>query len=365
MANFGSYFLRGFQPNFQSNFGTAFEYGLRQQQRQADLEAELAKQKATQDIFNQLIKGTRDNYQFAGIYSPALKTEVPLTEDQKLLLYSRLPTDKQNAYEWITRQRQEQLKSQQELQKQKEYQGILDQLIKGDNLSDEEKFRLYSSLPTDKQNAYEYWMKQKQPKETYIADLPSGDKMKKLKGYEDPNADPKDPSTYIDPKTNKKYKITDYTVWDKYEKRGDGKNSSFGLSGQTKKMLSDYYQKQQELTALTKAGFGDEINNQGLAYKEELNRLNKSYAEFVKNIMPKTAVDYYKELYNSGVAKNDVTYLKAVRDAYKLGELGRDTNSKDNYEDADFEALMEMFKATYGYDPQQRYGLFLEGLDNE
>ena len=270
-------------------------------------------------------------------------------------------------------------------------------------LSPQEQFSAYSQLNPANQNAYEYWQKQNAPKEVkphtninysgenilgfnpntdkieslgknpnYEPDIPKsafikdeviGDKIRALKGYEDPNADTKDPNVRV--VNGKKYKITDYTMHDIWEKKtSSGGEDYFDFSKDTKKVLGDYYKEQQKLKAITNAGFGNVAPKENeKPFREQLDQHNRIYLEAVRNVMKDSAKRWYDGLYNAGGGNIDPRdYLLNLKDSFANGELGTDPTKGDNYDVADFNGLLEQFKAIYGFDPREKYGQFLEAI---
>lgn len=203
--------------------------------------------------------------------------------------------------------------------------------------------------------------KQEEPKKVWIKDERFGDKMKKLMGYENPEADVNDPQTRV--VNDKKYTITDYAVNDIWEKKTnqDGKDR-FTLKDEIKKSLGDYYKEQQKLLAITNAGFGNNKDKDDIAFRDKLATHNKVYSEAVKNTMSTTARQWYDGLYNYQDDNKKTgnpdpeDYWNVLKKDYVDGKLGKDPSKEDDYEDADFQVLTENFKAIYGFDPTQVYG---------
>lgn len=153
---------------------------------------------------------------------------------------------------------------------------------------------------------------------------------------------------------------------DIYEKKTGGNGDYFDFSDSTKKALGDYYKKQQELKAITNAGFGNRTKNgkeDEPTFKDELIKHNKVYLEAVRNVMKDSAKNWYNELYNAGGDNIDPRdYLSNLKESFINGELGINPDKPDNYDVADFNSLLEQFKAIYGFDPREKYGQFLEAI---
>lgn len=320
---------------------------------------------------------------------------------------------------------EEKRKKKEEEKAQQEQQGILQQLMYGKTvpqfqnnpaplmnagqsftnqqvpLSPQEQFLNYTKLNPVNQNAFEYWnkvnapqkqdlyqfdgnlynrnpdgslgnvvkqkeIKQEAPKSIFIKDEVLGDKIRALKGFEDPTADTKDPNVRV--VNGKTYRVTDYALHDIWEKKtgGSGGGDYFDYSKDTKKALGDYYKKQQELKAITNAGFGNATPNGKdgeKTFSEQLNQHDKIYLEAVRNVMRDSAKSWYDGLYNAGGGNIDPRdYLLNLKNSFANGELGTDPNKKDNYDVADFNGLIEQFKAIYGFDPREKYGQNLEAI---
>lgn len=104
MANFGTYFLKNFSPNFANTFNTSYRYGLSQQEEERQRREQLKAQQEQQGILSQLMTGTKPTLSYAGKYAPLLQQDVPLNDNQKFGLYSKLTPQNQNAYEYWQKQ---------------------------------------------------------------------------------------------------------------------------------------------------------------------------------------------------------------------------------------------------------------------
>lgn len=97
MGNFGSNFLRGFQPNFANMFNDSYRNAFIQDERERQRKEE-EKAKAEQlGILNQLYKGTKDVPAFQNNRVPLMNAgqsfgnqEVPLTKEEQFNLRARL-----------------------------------------------------------------------------------------------------------------------------------------------------------------------------------------------------------------------------------------------------------------------------------
>ena len=96
--NFGSNFLKSFQPTFARSFNTSYRYGLDQQEEERKRKEELKAQKEQQGILSQLMRGTKN------IPIGKRVSQVPLTKEEQFLDYSKLSPQNQNAYEWWKKQ---------------------------------------------------------------------------------------------------------------------------------------------------------------------------------------------------------------------------------------------------------------------
>lgn len=348
MANFGSYFLKGFQPTFTENFNTSFKYGLNQQEEEKKRQELLKQQQDQQSILNQLIGGQKTNASYRGMYSPLQVETTPLTNEEKFGLYSQLNPTNQNAYEYWQKQNRVEKKPYTNINYGEQIQAFDPNTNTIVNLGENKNFK-------EKQQS------------VWVGDEKLGDKIRALKGYEDPNADTKDPNVRVI--NGKKYRITDYVTHDIYEKKSNDGQNYYDISKETKKAFNDYYKRQQELRAITNAGFGNaaskKTDSEGnpITFAQELDRHNKIYLSAVQNTMRPEAKDWYDQLYNGAngnLAPED--YLLNLKNSFTKGELGNDPNKSDNYDVADFNTLLEQFKAIYGFDPKEKYGQFLEDI---
>ena len=200
--------------------------------------------------------------------------------------------------------------------------------------------------------------KEEKPEKVWIKDERYGDKMNKLMGYENPDADEKDTRTRI--VNGKKYTITDHSTFDIYEKKeGTGR---IGLTDTIKKSLADYYKEQQRLLAITNAGLGEQYDTDRKQFKNKLTDHNTTYVEAVQNNMPESATNWYRGIYDATDENKQKgnpdpeDYWRILREDYIAGKLGKNPNKEDDFEDVDFQILTENFKAIYGFDPVQIYG---------
>lgn len=343
MGNFGSNFLRGFGGTFPRTFDTSFRYGLQKQEDEAVKQKALEYDKKQQDILSTLIKGrTLTVIPRIGI------VERPLSQDEVYQGYAKLNPQNQNTFEFITKQRDAELKKNEP--KKKEYQSFGGKLYSKDPVSGE----------LDTKNPV--LTEEKKPEKVWIKDEKIGDKIRKLMGVENPDADENDPTTRV--VNGKKYTVQDYTAFDIYEKKtgGDGGNK---ISDGVKKSFLDYYTKQQVLLATTKAGIkkikAKDIDGEPTDVNTELEDHNKIYTEFVNNSMSETAMDWYKKLYNTTTEDKTVgnpdpeDYYRYLQKSYIDGNLGTTPGKRDEWEDVDFEVLLEKFKSIYGFDPKEAY----------
>lgn len=344
MGNFGSNFLRGFGGTFPRTFDTSFRYGLQKQEDDAIAKKTAEYQKNQQDILSQLIHNvTIDPKSFQG-GMPLIR---PLSDEEKFQGYSKLSPQNQNAFEYVQRMKDAQEKKN-ELKK-KEYQSFDGNLYGKDPVTGE-----LSKEPI--------LSKEKKPEKVWIKDERLGDKQNKLMGYENPEADPSDPRTRI--VGGKKFTVTDHQTFDIYEKNtgGDGGNK---ISDGVKKSYLDYFTKQQVLLATTKAGIkkikAKDINGEPIDVNTELTDHNKIYTEFVDNSMSESAKNWYNKLYNLTTENKQAgnpdpeDYYRYLQKTYIDGNLGNVPGKRDEWEDVDFETLIEKFKSIYGFDPKQVY----------
>jgi len=349
MANPYKYFLGGFQQTFPNTFNTSYRHGLDQQEEERKRQELLKQQQKQQGVLSQLIGGNKIDASYRGMYSPLDVTQTPLNSNEKFWLYSQLDPANQNAYEYWQKENAPKEK--------KPY----------SNINYGETIQAFDPNTNSIVNLGENKNFKEKQQSIWVGDEKLGDKIRTLKGYEDPNADTKDPN--VRTINGKKYRITDYTVHDIYEKKsGDGQDY-YDVSPETKKMFNDYYKQQQSLRAITNANFGNapskKTDSEGnpITFAQELDRHNKIYLSAVQNTMRPEAKDWYDQLYNgAGGNLSPEDYLLNLKNSFAKGELGNDPNKSDNYDVADFNTLLEQFKAIYGFDPREKYGQFLEDI---
>lgn len=104
MPNFGSNFLRGFGTTFPNTFNTSFRYGLQQQEDEAVKQKALEYDKKQQDILSTLIKGSTP------LEVRGVRLQRPLSQDEIWQGYAKLSPQNQNTFEFITKQREAELK---------------------------------------------------------------------------------------------------------------------------------------------------------------------------------------------------------------------------------------------------------------
>lgn len=337
-------FMEAFDPYLQDATNLASRYFLQQGEDERELKRQQQEAQKQNDILTQLTKGTKSTFNYVGKFSPLLQSETPLTQQDYINLSSGASDDTLQRFNFL-----------QGLRPEKKQQKTV--TIGGKVYKESED---YQNVPQG-DPLFEIPQEQKKPDKVWIMDENWGDKVKKLMGYENPEADPNDSTTRI--KNGKKYTITDWTASDKYEKKtsSSGENR-FSLKDEIKKSLGDYYKEQQKLLAITNAGFGNNVDKDGINYKDKLKNHNKIYSEAVKNNMTDSAKRWYDDIYNYQDENKQVgnpdpeDYWNILKQDYISGKLGKDPNKEDNYEDADFQILQENFKATYGFDPAQVYG---------
>lgn len=337
--NFGSNFLRGFGGTFPQTFNTSYRYGLQKQEDEIEKQKKQEYQKQQQDVLSQLILGKPSvNFTPGGLPMPKLDK---LTENEKANLIIQADGSTLSRYNTI----QSVLNPP---KKKKEYYQFNNKLYEKD-----ETGGIDISKPIAEED--------KKPEKIWIKDERIGDKNRKLMGVENPNADLNDPNTRV--VNGKKYTVQDYTVYDIYEKKTDGDGNK--IAEGVKKSFSEYFKKQQELLATTKAGI-KKIKAQGLDEdSSDVNELltdhNKIYNEYVDNNMTESAVNWYKNTYNEETdvkAKGNPhpeDYFRKLQYDYINGNLGTNKGKRDEWEDVDFEILLEKFKAIYGFDPKITY----------
>ena len=105
--NFGSNFLRGFQPNFANMFGTSYRMAGVQDERERQRQEALKAQQEQQGIMQQFMRGTQSqivppkmNAQGTGFENQSQD----LTPEQKFGLYSKMTPANQNAVEYWLKQ---------------------------------------------------------------------------------------------------------------------------------------------------------------------------------------------------------------------------------------------------------------------
>lgn len=123
---------------------------------------------------------------------------------------------------------------------------------------------------------------------------------------------------------------------------------------------ADFNKQQKYLSALSTIS---EDSPESQQWKKELTSHNQAYVSKIKNNMPDTAKNWYKEAYNvkdeSGQLGNPPPeeYWNNLVQDYINGKLGKSKEKKQKDDVLDFQYLHELFRATYGFDPITRYGL--------
>ena len=193
---------------------------------------------------------------------------------------------------------------------------------------------------------------------------PEGDKAKKMIGYENPNADPNDPTTRN--VEGKLWTITDFQVLDFYEKVTNPNNPNdiyIKMSKGLKSSLDEFSKEQRNLNSIVESGFGNSITKSEdgveMTYRKKLNTHNKIFSTAIDNSMSPSAMNWYKEEYNKvSVDKirgnpHPENYYDRLKLAFIRGDLGKIAGKADEYEVFDFEILIEKGRAIYGYVPPE------------
>lgn len=100
MANdFGSNFLRGFQPNFANNFDTSFRYGLNQKEQERQRKEQEKAQQEQMGILNQLVSGKLQSGSYRGKFAPL---DMSLNQQDQTNLVGRASDDTLQRYKILS-----------------------------------------------------------------------------------------------------------------------------------------------------------------------------------------------------------------------------------------------------------------------
>lgn len=102
--DFGTQFLRGFFPASQQSYAYAERNRMMREEEERKKNEQLKAQQEQQGILSQLMTGTKPTLNYAGKYAPLLQQDVPINDNQKFGLYSKLTPQNQNAYEYWQKQ---------------------------------------------------------------------------------------------------------------------------------------------------------------------------------------------------------------------------------------------------------------------
>ena len=248
----------------------------------------------------------------------------------------------------------------------------------GRALNTEETYRLLSQVPSGLQNLYFHYkdsMKEPEvePKEPLLIPLEpmiddeTGRKIFRF-GYFD------DEGKEVEDVTKRKSYLLKRTL----TLGGDGGDSngnkvslmSLGVS----KDFDKDFELLQKMKAYSDAGILGNIKlpefGETPLDENTVKNFNKAYVTKVKNLMPEESLNYYKnELYNKEIMQNGVvlkpkntnpsskSYWKAVLTNYREGYFDDDPNTEQNEGLLKLQYLRELFRATYGFNPETVYGL--------
>ena len=357
MGNFGSEFLKGYRPSFDNAFNTSFRYGLDQQEEERKRKEMLKAEQEQQGILSQLIAG-----QSSQIVPPKMNAQgtgfdvqpQDMSLQEQFGMYSKLTPQHQNAYEYWR-----ELNAPKEIKKAE---------IFTDANGNKRKYKFdpqSNSLIPDMSNEGIISAKEETPKARWSGLIePEGDKAKKMIGYENPNADPNDPTTRN--VEGKLWTITDFQVLDFYEKVTNPNNPNdiyIKMSKGLKSSLDEFSKEQRNLNSIVESGFGNSITKSEdgveMTYRKKLNTHNKIFSTAIDNSMSPSAMNWYKEEYNK-VSGDKIrgnphpeNYYDRLKLAFIRGDLGKIAGKADEYEVFDFEILIEKGRAIYGYVPPE------------
>lgn len=186
--------------------------------------------------------------------------------------------------------------------------------------------------------------------------------LRDYRGYPNPKADIKADNTIV--VSGVKYTITNIQSAGKVTKKND--DDYLVLSKDTKKLFNNYWSEQQRLLAMLGAvKLGHKIYSKtGIEFEGDVEDLeqglasyNVQYVNQVKSLLPKSASDWYRDIYNASGNKNPapIDYWLNLLTAFQNGELGS-TDKKEKDDTVDLQILTELFRATYGIEPTTAYG---------
>ena len=342
MGNFGSNFLRGFQPTFARSFDTSFKYGIDQQEEERKRKEMLKAEQEQQGILSQLIAG-----QSSQIVPPKMNAQGTGFDVQ--------PQD----------------------------------------MSLQEQFGMYSKLTPQHQNAYEYWRELNAPKEDEyyapnLGKLPTIQRYNKTKGrledtgQKDPFFTPEEPEAYEYIPANKIEGLEDYPKDYKMEikKEGDKEVSRRGPFSPTQQKIdiniNQAYTQLSDYSRNTLDSYVKEIDNynkilsttpdpvtknytiynpktgqmDAVISEERLSKAKRNAIEGMKSFTDNNlgrGVSDYNELYKI-YSKSPKSFWTTMHNAY-----AKDSN--DEKDDAWLQTVKYKFYMDFGYDPVGRYEL--------
>jgi hypothetical protein len=185
------------------------------------------------------------------------------------------------------------------------------------------------------------------------------------KGYLNPNADPKDPSTKII--DGKKYTVTSESSMGKAFKTADNGKKDFANA--TKTVYKDWETSLEKMNFRLQNNTDEKGNPLTQTDKDQREKDRAEYqarfAEKVKKEMPKSVKDWYENQFNAakkqGLSIDAQTFWVRVKKAYENGDFSK---NKDE-ENLAMRYLRELHYATYNEDPAKKYAGFSSDDDND
>ena len=280
-----------------------------------------------------------------------------MTPQDKMRTLLGLPASVQNEY--------------QKYQKQQEDQAQDDLLKSAFNETDPEKIKsILPQLTTDNLKRYsEMKSAVKQPKPESVSLGHETDykanRIIERKGYLNPNADPKDPSTKII--DGKKYTVTSESSMGKAFKTADNGKKDFANA--TKTVYKDWETSLEKMNFRLQNNTDEKGNPLTQTDKDQREKDRAEYqarfAEKVKKEMPKSVKDWYENQFNAakkqGLSIDAQTFWVRVKKTYENGDFSK---NKDE-ENLAMRYLRELHYATYSEDPAKKYAGFSSDDDND
>jgi len=283
---------------------------------------------------------------------------VPLSQDSINQRMSSLTPANRNYMQRL-------LTGQEKTQKENQFNDLVKTSIpKWDSYTPEQKAQVISQVPPEyaaKFHDYLTEMKPAKPEPVYLGSEVNHklNRIQTFRGYKNPNADPKDPSTKII--GGQKYTVTGVGSEGKaYKEVSINGATQKDFTKATKGLYNDYFGTQQRMMKELETGMtsqGTSIDDPGsLITRADLQKnlvnFNQKYVEHIKKNMPQGIKDWYKSVYKvTGKNPDKRDFWANLVDAYKNNGL-----SKDKQQDIlDMRYGAELYKATYGTDPQKDF----------